>query len=233
MSGLYIIGIFLAQFGAIFLAAWFFIYPLVDLIHSWTFIGLGDYLTLCGKLTAIPQSCSFSAQAGYIMDTVVTSTFFFLLIAAIAVWRSKRNLVIVAGLTITGVLSIVTFLVHSSPTEIFIATLLCGGSLALAAIWTSVARREFAVVGEKNLGCVGMWLGVGTCLFIYLAAFAFFSLPGIFPNETEPNIPFTPGGGLLITTKGSLPGTINAVVVIVVVGLLAAVQFYFLTRNRY
>src|SRR5207244_8726747 len=64
--------------------------------------------------------------------------------------------------------------------------------LILATIWTAVARREFAVVGENNLGCLGMWLVVGTCLLIYLAAFAFFSIP-VFPNETAPNVPFISG----------------------------------------
>ncbi|HLX58410.1 MAG TPA: hypothetical protein VKR83_15440 [Ktedonobacteraceae bacterium] len=228
MSGLYIIGINLAQFGVLFLLAWFVMYPLIDWIHSWTFIGLGSYLTLCAKITAIPQSCSFSQQGGYIMDAVVTGGFFTLLMASIAVWKSRRNLVVIGGVTIAAVLSVSTLLVHTSPSEIFIAALLCGAGLALAAIWTSVARREFAVVGENSLGCLGMWLIVGTCLLIYLAAFAYFSLP-VFPNETEGNIPFTPGGGLIVGP----PGTINAVVVVVIIGLLAAIQFYFLTRNRY
>ena len=228
MSGLYIIGINLAQFGALFLVGWFVLYPLIAWIHSWTFIGLGKYLTLCGKPSAIPQSCAFSQQGGYIIDTIVTTGFFVLLFAAIWAWKSKRNLVVVGSVTITAVLSISTLLVHTTPSEEIIAALLCAAGLALAAIWTSVARREFAVVGENNLGCLGMWLVVGTCLLIYIAAFAFFSLP-IFPNETEPNIPFIPGGGLVLGSGGN----INAVVVVVIIGILAAVQFYFLTRNRY
>ncbi len=228
MSVLYIIGINLAQFGVIFLVAWFILFPLIDWIHSWTFIGLGKYLTVCGKLSAIPQSCSFSQQGGYIIDTIISTAFFVLLFAAIWAWKSKRNLVVISGVTITAVLAISTLLVHTTPSEEIIAALLCAGGLALAAIWTSVARREFAVVGENNLGCLGMWLVLGTCLVIYIAAFAFFSLP-VFPNETEPNIPFTPGGGLILGSGSN----ISAIVVVIIIGILAAVQFYFLTRNRY
>jgi hypothetical protein len=198
-------------------------------MHSWTFVGLGKYLTVCAKLSAIPQSCSFSQQGGYIIDTVITTAFFVLLMAAIWAWKTKRNLVVVGGVTITAVLAISTMLVHTSPSEEIIAALLCAGGLALAAIWTSVARREFAVVGENNLGCLGQWLIVGTCLLIYIAAFAFFSLP-VFPNETEPNIPFTPGGGFVLA---GAPGTVGAVAIVIVIGILAAVQFYFLTRSRY
>jgi hypothetical protein len=226
MSSLYMIGINLAQFGLLFLIGWFVLYPLIAWIHSWTFIGLGKYLTLCGKISDIPQSCAFSQQGGYIIDTIVTTGFFTLLMAAIWAWKSKRNLVVIGGVTITAVLAIATLLVHTTPTEEIIAAMLCAGGLILATIWTSVARREFAVVGENNLGCLGMWLVLGTCLLIYIAAFAFFSLP-VFPNETEPNIPFTPGGGL-----GTGPN-ITAIVVVIIIGILAAIQFYFLTRNRY
>lgn len=228
MPGLYMIGISLAQFGAIFLLLWFVIYPLIAWMHSWSFIGLGGYLTLCAKKTAVPQSCAFTQQAGYIAALIVDSTFFVLLMAAIAVWRTRRNLVIISSVTITAVLSLATLVVHTNPDEVIVAAMLCGGGLALAAIWTSVARREFAVVGEKNLGCVGQWLVLGTYLLIYIAAFAFFSLPS-FTNETEPNIPFTPGAGFIVGP----PGTINAVVVVIVIGLLAGLQFFFLTRNRY
>lgn len=228
MSGLYIIGINLAQFGVIFLIGWFILYPLIDWIHSWTFIGLGKYLTICGKLSDVPQSCAFSQQGGYIIDTVITTGFFVLLMAAIWAWKTKRNLVVIGSVTITAVLAIATLMAHTTPSEEIVAAMLCAAGLALAAIWTSVARREFAVVGENNLGCLGMWLIVGTCLLIYIAAFAFFSLP-VFPNETEPNIPFIPGGGLVLGSGGN----INAVVVVVIIGILAAVQFYFLTRNRY
>ena len=80
-----------------------------------------------------------------------------------------------------------------------------------------------------------MWLVVGTCLFIYIAAFDFFSLP-VFNNETEPNIPFVPG--VLIPAPGTsgappTPGVADAVVVFFILGILAAIQFYFLVRNRY
>jgi hypothetical protein len=232
MSGLYVVGINLAQVGAVFLLVWFVIYPLMAWMHSWSFIGLGSYLTLCARQTAIPASCSFSQQAGYIIDAVVTTNFFILLMAAVFVWRKNRNLVIVSSITITAVLALATLVVHMHPDEIFVALLLCGAGLVLAAIWTSVARREFAVVGENNLGCVGQWLVIGTCLIIYLAAFAFFSIPGF--RETNPNVPFVPGLVLNNSTPVSpSPGSPDAVIVFILLGLLAGIQFYFLVRNRY
>ncbi len=227
MSGLYLVGINLAQLGVIFLLVWFLIYPAIAWIHSWTFIGLGTYLTICGRATDVPQSCAFSQQAGYIIDAFVTTTFFVLFMAAIVVWKGRRNLVVVSSLTITAVIALATLLVHMHPDEIFIAELLTGGMLVLAAIWTSVARREFAVIGERNLGCVGQWLVVGTCLLIYIACFGFFSIPGF--RETEPNIPSTPGTGF----NAGITGGVHAVVVFIVVGILAGIQFYFLVRNRY
>jgi hypothetical protein len=227
MSGLYLVGINLAQLGVIFLLAWFLVYPAITWIHSWSLIGLGTYLTVCGKATAVPQTCAFSQQAGYIIDAVVTTNFFVLLMAAIVVWKGKRNLVIVSSLTITTVLALATLLVHLHPDEVFVAELLAGGMLVLAAIWTSTARREFAVVGERNLGCVGQWLVLGTCLLIYIACFGFFSIPGF--RETEPNIPSVPGSGF----NAGITGGVHAIVVFLVIGILAGIQFYFLVRNRY
>ncbi|HEY6285983.1 MAG TPA: hypothetical protein VIX20_10000, partial [Ktedonobacteraceae bacterium] len=168
MSGLYLVGIGLAQVGVIFLLAWFLVYPAIAWIHTWTFVGLGSYLTICGRATEVPQTCSFSQQAGYIINAFVTTNFFILFMAGIVVWKGRRNLVVVSCLTITAVIAMATLLVHMHPDEIFIAELLTGAMLVLAVIWTSVARREFAVVGERNLGCVGQWFIVGTCLFIYI-----------------------------------------------------------------
>ena len=227
MSGLYVVGINLAQFGVIFLLAWFLVYPAIAWIHTWTFLGLGSYLTICGKASDVPQSCGFSQQSGYIIDAAVTSIFFVLMMAGIAVWKSRRNLVVISCLTVTTVIAIATLLVHMHPDEIFIAELLTGGMLVLAVIWTNVARREFAVIGERNLGCVGQWLVVGTCLFIYIACFGFFSIPGF--RETEPNIPSIPGTGF----NAGISGGVHAIVVFFVIGILAAIQFYFLVRNRY
>ncbi len=234
MSGLYLVGIFVAQLGVVFLLAWLLIYPLIAWIHSWSFIGLGDYLTICARLSDVPQSCGFSQQGGYIIDAVVTSGFFVLLMGASVIWRRKRNIVVIAGVTTVALLALATLLTHTAPDEILIAMLLTGGALILAAVWTSVARREFAIVGENNLGCLGMWLVVGTCLFVYLAAFAFFSIPGF--HETEPNVPFV--AGLMVPAvpgKGqpTVFGSPDAVVMLVVMGILAAIQFYFLVRNRY
>jgi hypothetical protein len=235
MGPLYMVGsLGLAQIGAICLLAFLFVYPLIDWMHTWTFLGLGSYFTICSKANAIPASCFFAPQAGYIMDTVISGASFTILMAAIVVWRTNRNLVIIGGVTIAAVLSLATLLVHTSGDEILIAMLLCGGSLLIATIWTSVARREFAIVGEKNLGCIGMWLVVGTCLFIYIAGFAFFSIPGF--HETEPNIPFIAGSALPAHPIGNNPpvsGAADAVATFIIMILLAGLQFYFLVRNRY
>lgn len=236
MSILYAIGALgLAQLGAILILAWLFVYPLIAWVHGWTFIGLGDYLTICSRSVAIPASCAFSPQAGYIADGIVSVNFFALLMAAIWAWKSNRNLVVIGSVVIIAALGIATLLIHMSPDELLVGMMLTIGMIILAAIWTSVSRREFAVVGEQNLGCLGMWLVFGTCLFIYLAAFGFFSIP-IFANETEPNIPYTPGFITPPVTSASAGPVIpaaDAIVVVFVMGILAALQFYFLTRNRY
>src|SRR5206468_12190056 len=156
----------------VFFLAWLLVYPVVTWIHSWSFIGLGDYLTLCAKKSSIPGSCAFTQQAGYIVDTLITTNTFVVLMAAVWIWKGRRNLVIVGGVTIAAVLGLATLLTHMHPDELLVAEVLTGGILTLAVIWTSTARREFAVVGEQNLGCLGQWLVVGTCLLIYLAAFA-------------------------------------------------------------
>ena len=215
---------------------WLLLYPLVTWMHSWTFIGLGDYLTLCAKKSAVPQSCAFTPQAGYIIDALITTNFFILLMAAVWAWKSHRNLVVISSVTTAAVLGLATFLVHTNPTEVLTAMMLTGGMLVLATIWTSVARREFAIVGENNLGCLGMWLVFGTCLFIYVASFAFFSIP-VFPGDpTAPNIPYI--SGTIIPAHPApntppTPGQADAVILLAIMGILAAIQFYFLMRNRY
>ncbi len=235
MAGLYGFGALgLAQLGAILVLFALLAYPLIDWIHSWTFIGLGDFLTICGRQIAIPASCSFSPQAGYIIDAIVSVNFFIVLAAAIWAWKSHRNIVIIGGVSTVAVLALTTLLVHMHPEELLIALLLCGGALVLAAVWTSVARREFAVIGENNLGCTGMWLIVGTCLFIYLSAFGLFSIPGF--RETEPNVPFISGLNVPApAAAGQAPtlGQADAVVLLIFMGILAGIQFVFLIRNRY
>jgi uncharacterized membrane protein YidH (DUF202 family) len=242
MSRLYLVGVFLAQFGAGFLLVWFVVYPAIAWIHSWSLIGLGQWLTICARKSAVPQSCAFSQQAGYIIDAFVTMNFFVLLMGAIWAWNKKRNLVIITGVTVTAVIALATLVTHMHAEELLIALLLCGGALIVATIWTSVARREFAIVGERNLGCIGMWLVVGTCLFIYLAAFGFFSLPsaasGNIPGfeETETNVPFVPGQAIPVHPSPGQPlitAADDAVIMFVVLAVLAGIQFYFLVRNRY
>ncbi len=235
MSTLYGFGALgFAQLGAIILLFAIFVYPLIDWIHTWTFIGLGNYLTLCAIKTSIPGSCAFTQAAAYIVDAIVTTNFFVLLMASVWAWKSHRNVVVIGGVGTAAILAISTFLTHMHPSEMLIAMLLCGGILVFTGIWTSVSRREFAVVGENNLGCMGMWLVVGTCLFIYLASFAFFSIPGFL--ETEPNVPFVSGVNVPAPAPAgavATPGTADAVFMLILMGILAGVQFIFLIRNRY
>jgi hypothetical protein len=228
MKVLYAVGVNLAPIGALCLAVWFVIYPFTYWLHSLP--ALGPYFIVCARKSAIPLSCAYSQEGGDLIGTILALNGFIILMAAAWAWRIRRNLVVIGSVTIAVLLALTTLLTHieydpADPYQATIALVLCGGGLILATIWTSVARREFAVVGEKPLGCLGMWLVIGTCLFIYIASFAFFSIPGF--HDTETNIPFSPG--LLIGTKSAL----DAVVVVVIIGALAAVQFYFLIRNRY
>lgn len=226
MSGLYAVGINLAPLGALCLVAWFAIYPFTYWLHFLP--ALGPFFTNCAIKSQIPLSCSYTQEGGDLVGTILTMNSFVILMAAIWAWRTKRNLIVIGCLTIVALLGLATLLTHIEydvPNQATIALLLCGGSLLLVSIWTSVARREFAVVGEKPLGCLGMWLVVGTALFIYIAAFGFFSIPGF--RDTEANVPFTPGA--LIGSGAQL----DAVIVALLLGILAGIQFYFLARNRY
>lgn len=228
MSGLYAVGVNLAPIGALCLVVWFALYPFIGWLHSLP--GLGPFFTVCARVSAVPQSCSFAQAGGDLIGSILTVNGFVLLMVAIWAWRTKRNLVVIGSLVIVVLIAVATVLTHieylNAPYEATIALILCAGGLILATIWASVARREFAVVGEKPLGCLGMWLILGTCFFIYVASFAFFSVPG-FGSETETNIPFAPGA--IIGAKSQL----DALVVLVIIGFLAAIQFYFLVRNRY
>lgn len=228
MSGLYAVGVNLAPVGAICLVVWFGLYPFMAWLHGLP--GLGPYFTVCARISAIPQSCGFAQAGGDLIGSILTMNGFAILMAAVWAWRTKRNLVVVGCLTIVALLAVATLLTHieytNAPYEATIALIVCAAGLVLATVWTNVARREFAVVGEKPLGCLGMWLVVGTCFFIYIASFAFFSVPG-FGSETETNIPFLPGA--IIGAKSQL----DTLVVLVIIGILAATQFYFLVRNRY
>lgn len=227
MNVLYAVGANLAPIGVLCLVAWFALYPFIFWLHGLP--GLGPYFTVCARKSAIPE-CAFGQDGGNLIGSIMTTSGFGLLMAAVWAWRTKRNLVVIGSVTIAVMLSLATLLTHieydpSDTYQATIALMLSGGGLLLATIWTNVARREFAVVGEKPLGCLGMWLLVGTSLFIYIAAFALFSMPGF--HDTETNIPYSPGA--IIGSHSQL----DALVVAIIIGALAALQFYFLVRNRY
>jgi hypothetical protein len=221
MSILYAVGsLGLAQTGALFIVLWIVAYPLLALIHPWTFIGLGHFLTVC-TTTDVPASCSYSQDAGYLVDAIVTTNFFLVVVAAIWAWKSHRNVVVISSVVLIAVIGVLALVLHTSGSAWPTALMVCVAILVVAAIMTSVSRREFAVIGEQNLGCLGMWLVVGTCLFVYLAAFAFFSILNFGDAETPPNIAFKPGGSA------------DAFQMFILLGVLAGIQFFFLVRNRY
>jgi hypothetical protein len=221
MSILYAVGALgLAQTGALFIVLWIVAYPLLALIHPWTFIDLGHFLTVC-TTTKVPASCSYSQDAGYLVDAIVTTNFFLVAMAAVWAWKSHRNVVVISSVVLIAVMGALALVLHTSGSAWATALMVCVAILVLAAIMTAVSRREFAVIGEQNLGCLGMWLVVGTCLFIYLAAFAFFSMPNFGDAETPPNIAFKPGVSS------------DAFVMFILLGVLAGIQFFFLARNRY
>jgi hypothetical protein len=222
MPGLYAIGALgLAQTGALFLVLWFVAYPLLAWIHPMPV--LGSFLTNCTRESVVPGTCSFSQDAGYIIDALITTNFFVALLAAVAVWKSKRNLVIIGSIVITAVLALTTLVMHDVPEELPTAMMLTAGLLILGTVWTMTARNEFAVVGENNLGCLGQWLVMGTCLFVYLSAFAFFSIANFATEETPPNVP----------SPVNTAGATDAFVMFALFAILGVIQFFFLTRNRY
>src|SRR2546423_15578458 len=103
-------------------------------MHNWTFIGLGDWLTVCGKKSAIPQSCTFSQQAGYIIDAVITTNFLILMLAAVWFWRPHRNLVVMGSVLTTGILGLAAFLVKTGPDLALGGLLRCVCVLVLAPV---------------------------------------------------------------------------------------------------
>lgn len=221
MPGLYMIGALgLAQTGAIFLLLWAAAYPLVAWAHTWDFIGLSAFMTKCARPSDVPGSCSFGSEFGYLVDAIITSSFFGALVLAIWAWKSHRHLVVIGSIVVIGVIGATALLVHTSIDKLPTAMMICAAILIMGAIWTATSRREFAVVGQNNLGCLGQWLVFGSCLTIYLASFALFSMVS-FGEEAPPNIPFIPGSES------------DALVALILMGVLAAIQFYFLSRNRY
>jgi hypothetical protein len=240
MSILYLVGaVGLAQTGVIALLAWVATYPLLAWMHTWTFIGLNSYLTVCALQTNIPGSCTFSQQAGYIVDAIITTSLLVLLFAAVMVWKTRRNLVVIGSIMTVIIIAGMTLMLHTAPDQWIVSMILCVGILILATVLSLVARREFAVIGENNLGCLGQWLVMGTCLFIYIGAFAFFSIP-VWSNDTEQNIPFVPGlsvpppnaAASTSATATNFPAA-DGFITLAVMTILVLIQFYFLVRNRY
>ena len=83
MPGLYMIGALgLAQIGAILVVVWAVAYPFIAWAHTWNFIGLDTFITKCARATAVPDSCSFAAEFGYLVDAIITTNFFALLALA-------------------------------------------------------------------------------------------------------------------------------------------------------
>jgi hypothetical protein len=220
MPGLYLVSAlgFLAL-GAVCLVAWFVIYPLVYGVHL---LDSQELFVLCSQKTLIPGSCTFTPFLGYIIDGVVTGNFFVLGLMAIYFWHSHRQAVILGVAETILATGLAVIVVHTQAAGLPVSFFLGGAILILTLTWMYASQRPIGQGGVNNLGCTGQWLVVGTCLLTYLAGFSFFSLAGNNLFEVENlGVTFLPGKQF------------DAFWALLITGGLAAIQFFFLMRNKY
>jgi len=220
MPGLYLISVLgFIGLGVACLAAWLVVYPIAYGVHL---VDSQDVFVVCAEKTLVPGSCTFTPFLGYIIDGVVTGGFFVLGLIAIYFWHSHRQAVILGVSEAILAAGLAVIVVHTQAAGLPVSLFLGGAILVLALTWLYATQREIGQGGTNNLGCTGQWLVVGTCLLIYLAGFSFFSLAGNNLFEVENlGITFLPGKQF------------DAFWALLITGGLAAVQFFFLMRNKY
>jgi hypothetical protein len=225
MPSMYLHGVMLLGNVAVPLLGIFVVlYPVVNWMYSTHF--MGDYWVQCAIKTAIPDSCTFTPDIGYIIAGLVAGMLFTFMIAAGYLWNRKPAFVklgstfafVFAALAVVATHDTID-LTHAN--QLPVSLMLAIGIAILGVIWTVATQREFVPQAARNvaLGCTGQWLVMGTLLLIYLAGFAFFSYPQFF--DTEQN---------LISAQG--PTAVHdAYWVLLIAGGLAAMQFAFLSRR--
>ena len=201
------------------LILWAIVYPLINFIHG---VDPKQTWVECSQKTNVPGSCAFTPFTGYIICAIVASMTLGLLLAGLYFWSTRRNTVVLGatiGLIFIG-LAVTAIHVndpHQTPFGLIIAT----GVVILAFVWTWSTQREFAPTSPQPLGCIGMWLVLGTLLLIYLFGFAFLSMPNFFEIEALAMF-YQPGKG----------GLHDAFWVLLLMGGLGALQFTLLVRRR-
>ncbi len=209
------------------LAVFLVLYP----VATWMWnVNLGNaYFVQCSSKTQIPASCTFTSYVGYIIAAVVAGMFFTFMLIAGYLWTKKTAFVRLGSLFgyIFAALAVVATHTGNSastvwPRSIPMALMLAIGVAILGFVWMVSTQREFVPAQYMNasLGCVGQWLVMGTTLFIYIAAFAFFSYPNF--TETEGNLVIVQGANSIH----------DAYWVLLIAGGLAALQFAFLIWRR-
>jgi hypothetical protein len=209
----------LGSVGAPLLVIWAVIYPLVNLIHSFDST---QFIVQCSQKSLIPTSCTFTPYTGYVIVAIVIGGTFTFFAAGLYFWRLRRNTVLLGGMIGIIYVGLAATIIHTGdpgqlPIGLIIATAI--GILAFAFIWAS--QNEFGAERAEALGCTGQWLVLGTGLLIYLAGFAFFSIPNFFESEAL-GLYYIPGRYAL---HDALWGFL-------LMSGLAAMQFVLLTRRE-
>ena len=201
------------------LILWAVAYPLVNFVHG---IDPKSTWVECGQKTNIPGSCAFTPFTGYIICAIVASMTLGLLLGGLYFWSTRRNTVVLGATIGLIYVGLAVMAIHvNDPRQTPFGLIVAIGITILAFIWTWSTQREFAPTSPQQLGCVGMWLVLGTLLLIFLFGFAFLSLPSFFEIEALALF-YQPGKG----------GLHDAFWVLLLMGGFGALQFTMLIRRQ-
>ena len=201
------------------LILWAVVYPLVNFVHG---IDPKQTWVECSQKTNVPGSCAFTPFTGYIICAIVASMTLGLLLAGLYFWSTRRNTVVLGATIGLIYIGIAVMAIHlNDPRQTPFGLIIATGIAILAFVWTWSTQREFAPTSPQPLGCVGMWLVLGTLLLIYLFGFAFLSLPNFFEIEA-----------LALFYQPGKNGLHDAFWVLLLMGGFAALQFTLLIRRK-